>query len=151
MSINVTSGSDGSYLLPSLRHATVADAMHPGIISCGPDASISEIARVMATNHVHCLAVVGVSHADPECGVWGVISDLDLVREGVRSGEEVTARSLAGQPLVTVDPTMPLRGAAKLMLRHGTSHLVVVDADTERPIGILSTLDVAGILAWGNA
>ena len=37
------------------------------------------------------------------------------------------------------------------MLANGVSHLVVTDAEAGRPIGILSTLDVAGVLAWGEA
>jgi CBS domain-containing protein len=41
------SESHGSYLMPSLRHATVADAMHPGIVSCHPDAPLTEVARTM--------------------------------------------------------------------------------------------------------
>ena len=83
---------------------------------------------MMATNHVHCLAVVGISHDDPECAVWGIVSDLDLVRAGVRDGEEPTARALATQQLVSVPPPMPLRDAAELMLSRGTSHVV------ERPV-----------------
>ena len=38
----------GSYLMPSLEHATVSDAMHPGILSCEPDATATEVARLMA-------------------------------------------------------------------------------------------------------
>ena len=34
------------------------------------------------------------------------------------------------------------------MHAHQASHLVVVDAATGRPVGVLSTLDVAGLLAW---
>jgi CBS domain-containing protein len=145
------SHSYGSYLMPSLRHATVADAMHPGIISCDPDAPMTEVARMMATNHVHCLAVVGVSHADPVCAVWGIVSDLDLVRAGLSDSDEPIARDLASQPVVAVEPTMPLREAAELMLRLETSHLIAIDAEAGRPVGILSTLDIAGVLAWGEA
>jgi CBS domain-containing protein len=46
---------------------------------------------------------------------------------------------------------MPLRDAGDLMLTHGVSHLIVVDPATQRPTGVLSTLDIAGILAWGEA
>jgi CBS domain-containing protein len=46
---------------------------------------------------------------------------------------------------------MPLREAGELMLKHGVSHLIVVDPTTQRPTGVLSTLDIAGILAWGEA
>lgn len=148
---STTGPSHGSYLMPALEHATVADAMHPGIVSCDPDAPLTEVARMMATHHVHCLAVIGVSREEPVCGVWGIVSDLDLIRAGIREDEEPTARTLAVQPLVTVEPAMALRDAAELMLRHGTSHLVAVDAEAGRPVGILSTLDIAGVLAWGEA
>jgi CBS domain-containing protein len=33
------------------------------------------------------------------------------------------------------------------MTEHGTSHLVVVDKEALRPVGVLSTLDVAARLA----
>jgi CBS domain-containing protein len=137
--------------MPSLDHATVADAMHPGILGCEPDTSLSEVAQIMATHHVHCVAVVGISHEEPECGVWGVISDLGLVQAGIRDGDATTARALADQPLVTVEPTVPLREAGELMLAHNVTHLVVIQAGTGRPIGILSTADIAGVIAWGEA
>lgn len=142
----------GSYLMPALEHATVADAMHPGILSCQSDATLTEVARMMATHHVHCIAVVGL--APDEAGgpsVWGTITDVDLMRAGIRSDTDLTAGSLALQPVVTVKPTTPLREAGELMLSHGVSHLVVVDTERLFPIGILSGLDVAGVLAWGEA
>ena len=107
----------GSYLMPSLEHATVADAMHPGISSCEPDATLSEVAQMMATQHVHCVAVVGISYEQkPECFVWGIISDLDLIAAGIRDDAERTARDLAGQPVITVKPSVPLRDAGEIML-----------------------------------
>lgn len=74
--------------MPSLEHATVADAMHPGMSGRSP------------RHHLK--------------------------------------------------PSMPLRDAGELMLTHGVSHLVVTDAEAGGPIGLLSTLDVAGVLAWGE-
>ena len=35
------------------------------------------------------------------------------------------------------------------MAEHGVSHLIVADAG--RAVGVVSTLDVAGIIAWGRA
>lgn len=141
----------GSYLMPSLEHATVADAMHPGILMCEPDASVSEVAQMMATHHVHCVAVVGISHGSPECYVWGIVSDLDLLNAGIGGETGVTARDLANQPVIAVRAATPLLQAGQLMLTHKVSHLVVSDPDTQRPTGIISTLDIAGILAWGEA
>jgi len=151
MSDTVTQTYHGSYLMPSLQHATVSDAMHPGILSCDPDATATEVARLMAAQHVHCVAVVGISHEQPECFVWGIISDRDLIAAGIGEEPAPTARDLAGQPVITVRPNTPLREAGEAMLRHGVSHLVVCDAEAGRPMGILSTLDVAGVLAWGEA
>jgi CBS domain-containing protein len=36
------------------------------------------------------------------------------------------------------------------MADHDATHAVVVDNRTGRPVGVLSTLDVAGILGWGR-
>jgi CBS domain-containing protein len=141
----------GSYLMPSLAHATVADAMHPGIMTCDPDTPVTQVARMMASHHVHCIAVMGLSHEHGETLVWGIISDLDLVRAGIAAGGEETAASMATTPIITVSPATPLRDAAELMLTHHTPHALVVDPAKQRPIGMLSTLDVAGILAWGEA
>jgi len=151
MPVTTTKTTHGSYLMPSLEHATVADAMHPGILSCEPDATLTDVATIMATHHVHCVAVVGISHEEPECFVWSIISDLDVVRAGIANGAESTARSLATEPVVVVDPAMSLREAAREMLAHGVSHVVVADPVAKRPVGVLSTLDLAGVLAWGEA
>jgi len=140
----------GSYLMPSLEHATVADAMHPGILSCDPDATLTDAAQMMATHHVHCLVVIGISHQGPEFGVWGILSDLDLLRAGAGDGLGTSAGALAQQPVFSVTPATPLREAGGLMLTHGVRHLVVIEAESERPVGILSTLDIAGVLAWGE-
>ena len=37
------------------------------------------------------------------------------------------------------------------MLTQGATHVVVMDPELQRPTGILSTLDIAGVLAWGEA
>jgi len=144
--------SHGSYLMPTLEHATVSDAMHPGILRCEPDVSLTEVARMMATHHVHCIVVIGLVHEQPvESLAWGIISDLDLLRASIRDRTERTARAAAQQPVITVEPTMPLREASELMLAHPVNHLVVVHPGSQRPLGILSTLDIAGALAWGEA
>ena len=133
------------------EHATVADAMHPGILSCDPEATLTDVARMMSTHHVHCIAVERAESGEPDdSAVWGIISDLDLVRDGMRSDSPETAGELAQRGVVTVETTTALRETAELMLAKGTSHLVVVNPQTRHPVGILSTLDVAGVLARGE-
>jgi CBS domain-containing protein len=141
----------GSHLTPSLETATVSDAMRVGVMSCEPDAPATAVARMMGTHHIHAVIVEGI-HRDPVHGEqlrWGVVSDTDLLR-AARSGiESLTAGEIAATEPVTVEPSCALTEAVRLMEEHDTTHLVV--ADRGRPIGILSTLDVAGVLAWGRA
>ena len=145
------SQSPGSHLMPALDRATVADAMYPGILSCEPGMSLSAVVRMMAGHHVHCLVVLGVTgEEDGDSLVWRILSDLDLLHGASwRVGQ--TADALARQAVHTVDPTMPLRAAGDLMLKLGAFHVLVVDPLRQRPLGVLSTLDIAGVLAWGVA
>jgi len=147
MSDAATPGINERHATPSLRHATVADAMHTGVVSCPVDTTLTDVARLMASHHVHCVVVMGSSQDDGAELVWGLISDLDLMRAGMRLGSEETAGALALEPVISVPPTMSLVSAGELMLGNGVSHVVVVDPETKGPTGILSTLDIAGVLA----
>jgi CBS domain-containing protein len=143
--------SHGSYLLPHFEQATVADAMHPGILSCDAEATLTEVARIMSTHHIHCIVVRGATEDEAdESPVWGIISDFDLLRAGIRPDAPDTAAALARKAVIRVETTAGLRDTAELMLAKGTGHVVAVDPQTGYPIGILSTLDIAGVLAWGE-
>lgn len=138
-------------LTRSLEHAVVGDAMHPGILSCPPEAAATKVARMMAAHQVHCIFVMRPEFAGSgDSYVWGIISELDLMEAVLRSDDAQTAGSLAHQPVVCVKPTMHLTDACALMVQHQVSHLAVVDADKPRPIGVLSTTDVADVFAWGE-
>jgi CBS domain-containing protein len=50
-------------------------------------------------------------------------------------------------PAVTIAPDEQLERAAALMTRHGVAHLVVVDRVEQRPVGVVSSLDLAAALA----
>jgi CBS domain-containing protein len=122
-----------------LSTISVAEAMHRGVIACRPDTPLSAVAEVMVAERVHCI-VVGAN--DGENGLWGIISDLDLVAAaGVRALDEQSAGGSAASPLVTISPKETLQRAAQLMTEYTTAHLIVV-ADG-RPAGVLSTLDIA--------
>lgn len=140
----------GSYLMPAFETATVADAMRPGVMSCQPDVSAVAVARMMATHHIHAVVVDGI-RVDPVNGehlVWGLVSDLDLARAAHVGVATLTASDLAASEPLAIEPSASLVEAAQLMDEHDTAHLVVVDGG--RPIGVISTLDIAGALAWGR-
>ncbi len=141
----------GSYLTPAFEHATVLDAMHPGILTCAPEASLVEVARMMATHHVHGVAVLGIEPGAQARLVWGIVSDLDVVRAAQAPGADTaSAGEIAATEPVTVDAGESLVTAAGVMQEHDVHHLVVVSGRDPRPIGILSSLDVAGVVAWGR-
>jgi CBS domain-containing protein len=135
----------GSQLIPSFRHARVADAFHLGVITCLPDTPMEAVARIMTTNHVHAVVVAGLAGAEP----WGVVTDRDLLAVALEAADRLASSCVAGEP-VTVAPDERLADAAELMRRHNVSHLLVVDPERNVPVGVLSTLDIADVVAWGR-
>jgi CBS domain-containing protein len=134
----------------ALEDATVADVMHPGVISCGPDATAKDLVRIMATQHVHCVMVIGLTgHSHHEHLSWGTVTDHDLMHLRDWGDMGRTAATLAREPIITVEPTMPVDDAATLMLNRGVSHVLVVDESSHHPVGVLSSLDI--IVAMANA
>lgn len=135
---------------PQLAQIAVADAMHPGVLTCPPETPLRDVARMLTSYNVHCIVVFGSDeeHEDGEERAWSVISDLDLV--GAARGGDVddyTAGGAAASPIVLVSSRDTLERAAQLMSEHQAAHLVAVDPVTLRPVGVLSTLDVAAALA----
>jgi CBS domain-containing protein len=141
----------GDDVVPSLQDMTVADAMNPGIVSCPHDAKIIDVARIMARHYVHCVAIMNLAHDESgELVVWGVVTDLDMLRGAIERDGHADVASLVEQPVITVRPALSLRDAGEVMLTNHVSHLVVTDPDTALPIGILSSLDIARALTWGG-
>ena len=134
---------------PGLDRIDVIDAMHPGLISCSLDTPLRTVARMMATYRVHAILVT--AHGEetlPGGGLWGVISDADLMHAAEAGAFEVTpAREIAHSPVLMVASGDPLARAAELMAEHQVTHLVVIEPGSARPIGVVSTLDVARALA----
>src|SRR4051812_3102026 len=140
----------GSYLTPRYENATVGDVMRHGVITCSPETTLRVIARMMSSYHVHAI-VVTEDDGQGEGAPWGLVSDFDLLRAAAAGAEELTAGQASHSPVVMTSETDSLEHAADLMRKHGTGHLVVISPSDSRPIGVVSTLDVAGALAWGEA
>lgn len=130
----------------SLAEVRVAEAMHEGVLACSPSTPLSVLVQLMAAEQVHCIVVAddGVSPSS----LWGVVSDLDLVAAAsVRDLDEQTAGGSSATPVLTVGPQETLQRASQLMTEHATAHLVVVEPASGRAVGMLSTLDLARVLA----
>jgi CBS domain-containing protein len=127
---------------PVLTHVRVRDCMHQGILSCGEDATLGEVAAIMAKHHVHAVAVTAPDGLRPRA----VVSDMDVVAAAA-SADPSTAIHAAGAEPVTVSADDSLQRAAQLMHEHGVSHLIVIDGAGGYPLGVLSTLDIAAVYA----
>lgn len=132
----------------ALAGLTVADAMHTGVVTCRLDTTIDQIAALMREHSVHAVPLISTTHEGlEEPYVWGIVSDLDVLRAGLEGRVGVRARDLAGGPVISVRPSLPLRAAAQLLLDNRVRHAIVIEPDRGRPIGVLSTLDVVSLLS----
>jgi CBS domain-containing protein len=117
----------------------VADVMREGIHTCSGSATLREVARTMSDRRIHCVVVNGMRAHE----VWGVVSDLDLARGVGGDVDRITASEAAASEVLTVPPSATIEEAAQLMVEHEVSHLIVALEDSGRPIGVVSTLDIA--------
>ena len=124
-----------------LHEIKVGEIMHEGIVTCSASAALDEVAAAMADHGIHCVVAIDEGPAgEDDDHLWGVISDLDLMR-GIESDLDLDAGNLAELDVATVAPDDTLDDAARTMVRRGLAHLVVVKEG--RPVGVMSTLDIA--------
>jgi CBS domain-containing protein len=131
-----------------LETLKVQDAMHEGVFTCSLYAPLSTVARIMAAHRVHAVVVWNEPARNEAAQLWGVVSDLDLIK--LAATEDLRARTAGGSaatPALMVAPDESLARAAQIMTEHEVTHLVVVDPTTTKPVGVVSTLDLAEALA----
>lgn len=133
----------GSYRSPSVEHARVSDAMSKAIVTVSRQAGLREMGRLMASHHIHSLVI---SLDDP--ARWALVSDVDIAQSAIRR-PDATADDLA-VPATGISSEATLSRAIEVMRDEGTSHLIVTDTENGQPIGMISALDVAGLVGWGE-
>jgi CBS domain-containing protein len=129
----------------SMDSAYVEDVMHPGVFTCFFETPLATVARLMATHRVHCVAGLGDVTAD-DTRIWGLVTDRDIVAAAATDHAHRMAGTSAASEAATIAPRETLRRAAEVMTERGLSHLLVVEPGTDRPVGVLSTLDIAGVV-----
>lgn len=129
----------------ALETATVGDAMSLGVISCPADTPLRVVAQMMATHGVHAIFVL---ESDDEARHrWAVVSDLDLAAATQLDLDALTAGQTAVTPLVSVAAEASIAEAGSLMAQYGIAHLAVTEPGSNQPIGVISTLDIARVVA----
>jgi len=106
-------------------------------VSCGPEASVAEAARLMTRRGVGSVIVVDGAGAP-----LGIVTDRDLrikvVAQGLPSATPVSA--IMSSPLLSVDPARPASDALLEMIRRGIHHMGVVSGG--RLEGVVSSHDI---------
>jgi CBS domain-containing protein len=132
---------------PRLDRALVRERMHPGVVTCAPATPLGVVAATMAHRRLHAMVVLGLQPAGAsDVLLWGVLESLDLAGAARTWNSAREAGDLTRRDPVVIDDSDTMLEAARLMDRHDASHLIVADR-SGRPSGMLSTLDVAGVLA----
>jgi CBS domain-containing protein len=125
-----------------LAHTRVEQVMHRGLVTCAPGTSLRTVARILAAHRIHAV-VVADDRAHQAADVWGVVSDADVVSRIAAGSLDEAAGIAAELPPCFVNPGDTVEHAARLMVEHRVTHVVVADPLSGRPLGVLSSLDVA--------
>jgi len=129
----------------------VADLMSSPVVSCRGDASLGEVAALLAERHIH-----GVVVLDESGRMAGVVADTDLLAgewlasdaESLDTMRSMTAGEMMTMPPVTIDADAPITEAAIRLRDERLSRLVVTKDDLA--VGVLATSDLVRFLGRGN-
>jgi len=117
---------------------TLADSMNSSPVTCPPDASVQQAARMMGQNRVGSVVVV-----DEAGRPVGIVTDRDLAVRVVglgRSGDTAVSEVMTAEP-VTIAVTGSLADAVRQLATRGCRRLPVVDPTDRRLVGVFSLDD----------
>ncbi|HSI81021.1 MAG TPA: CBS domain-containing protein [Solirubrobacterales bacterium] len=127
--------------MKTAEQTPVAEAMRHGTLTCQAETSLRTVAALMVEHRIHSVVVTDLDGVSERA--WGIVTEADVVRAFGEDVDRRTAGEMAVTELVTVTPDDTLEHAAQLMAEHEVTHLVVVGPDSGRPVGVLSSLDLA--------
>lgn len=109
----------------------------------GPDATVREAARMMASENVGCLIVV------EEHKPVGIVTDRDVALEVLirhLDADATRVRDVMRSPAITIDEAAPLSAAVDVMRVEGVRRLPVVDGSGTL-VGVITVDDLTLLLA----
>lgn len=114
---------------PIAAVVTAGEIMTPDVITVRPDTAVDEVARLLFTNRITGMPVVGDDGV-----VAGIVSEFDVISKAGR-----TAADIMSQDVISVYEDTPAEDVARIL----TSHRV-------RRVPVLSEGRLAGIVSRGD-
>ena len=127
--------------LPEAVEDNVRRLMRLGAITCGPGASIREVAQILAVNSSHYCVVTNQSHE-----VLGIISARSILRAFDSDLDKTTAQDILLPHTFTITPNSTLKEAIRLMDGRKIEHLIVT-SDREGSKAVVGLLHIEDIIA----
>ncbi len=126
----------------------VRDLMHPGLLTCRPDATLGQVSVLLTQHHVHALIVI-----DRDGRPIGIISDYDLLAgewlsedsKSLSTMRTITAGELMSSPIDTIEASMPLGDVVHILIEKDINRLMVTENGI--PTGVISTSDFVSSIA----
>lgn len=118
-----------------LKLRSIDTVVHRGLQFVTEDAGLSEVASLMRTAGVDAVAV--------ECsdGIWGIITERDIVRHIAGQAGRVRAGDIASKPMITVSDQSSLYRVRNMLIENRLRHIGVTHPD-HGLIGIVSFRDI---------
>jgi CBS domain-containing protein len=118
------------------------------VLTCQPDASLGQVAVLLAQHHIHALIV-----SDRDGRPLGIISDYDLLAgewlsvdaESLDAMRKLTASDLMSYPVDTIEADMKLKDAAHILMEKDVNRLLVTEDGN--PAGVISISDFVASIA----
>jgi CBS domain-containing protein len=92
-----------------------------------------EVAKKMNEKRISSVLVVDKQNESKE--PLGIVTERDLVTR-------VYVSEIMSSPIATIEPQATVETAADLMLSNKVRHLLVVDEETRKPVGIIAPSDL---------
>lgn len=127
----------------------VRDVMTRGVITIGMDASVREVAEVLAGEDIEGVVVIA-----PGGEIMGVVSEIDVMKAFDKDWDKLSAEDIMSSFVKIINPEDTIKDAAGLMKRENIHRLVVVSEShvgaSDRPIGILCASDIIKAVVGKN-
>jgi CBS domain-containing protein len=128
-------------------HNAISQIMTTNMEFIGVAENAQKAAKKMKEKRISSLLIIDNNRKNQkeEEELVGIVTERDLVNrvcaEGI-SGREVSVREIMSSPIATVEAQATIETAADLMLSNKVRHLLVIDEQTRKPMGIVAPSDL---------